>query len=60
MSQGHTEVRVKLSAWQILLPLTSLSAFFLGWEAIVRFGIVPEALLASPSQVFSVFIDMRH
>lgn len=57
MSQGHTEVRVKLSAWQILLPLTSLSAFFLGWEAIVRFGVVPEALLASPTQVFSVFLD---
>lgn len=57
---GHVEVKVKISPWQIILPIISLSAFFIMWEMIVRFGIVPQTLLASPTQVFSVFIDKLH
>lgn len=57
---GHVEVKVKRSPWHIILPIISLSSFFIMWEMIVRLGIVPQTLLASPSQVFDVFLDKLH
>ena len=40
-----------------LLPFVGLGGFFLGWQALLSFGYVPETLLASPLQVIDVFID---
>ena len=39
------------------LPYISIIAFFLIWETAVRSGMIPQTLLASPSQVFDAFID---
>ena len=39
------------------LPYISIIAFFLIWETAVRSGMIPQTLLAAPSQVFDAFID---
>lgn len=39
------------------LPYISIISFFLLWESTVRSGMVPQTLLAAPSQVFTAFID---
>lgn len=54
---AYTEVVVKKPLLLRALPFISVAAFLLFWELIVTSGIVPEVLLASPSKVFSVFID---
>lgn len=37
------------------LPYLSLLAFFLFWQAIVDFGIIPRTMLASPTEVIKMF-----
>ena len=39
------------------LPYISIIAFFLIWESAVRSGMIPQTLLAAPSQVFDAFMD---
>lgn len=40
-----------------VLPLITIVLFFVFWELIVVFGVVPNQLLASPTQVVALFID---
>ena len=40
-----------------ILPFVGLGGFFLGWQALLSFGVVPETLLASPVQVARTFLD---
>lgn len=48
----------KVSGEKIIkyLPYLSLLGFFLTWQCLVDFGIIPRALLASPSEVLKLFI----
>ena len=54
MSQ-YQQVKTHRQPALILLPLLSLSLFFLSWELIVDMGLVPQTLLASPSAVVELF-----
>ncbi len=54
MSQ-YQQVKTHRQRALILLPLLSLSLFFLSWELIVDMGLVPQTLLASPSAVVELF-----
>ena len=54
---AYTEVVVKKPLLLRVLPYASVAAFLLIWELMVSSGLVPEVLLASPSKVFSVFVD---
>lgn len=40
-----------------ILSSVSVVAFFIIWECLIDFSIVPNAILASPVQVFDTFID---
>jgi len=40
-----------------IIPWVSIIGFFLLWELLVRTGLVPHVLLASPSEVSRLFID---
>lgn len=40
-----------------ILPYLSLASFFVGWQLLVDFDIVPNVLLATPTQVLRLFID---
>ncbi len=54
---AYEEIDVKQPLILTVLPLLSLLSFFLGWQFLVSSGIVPDSLLASPTQVFATFID---
>ena len=54
---AYKEVVVKKPLLLIILPYASLILFFGLWQAVVQFGIIPNTLLASPSQVLTTFID---
>lgn len=54
MSQ-YQQVKTHRQRALILLPLLSLSLFFLSWELIVDMELVPQTLLASPSAVVELF-----
>ena len=54
MSQ-YQQVKTHRQRALILLPLLSLSLFFLSWELIVDMGLVPQTLLASPFAVVELF-----
>ncbi|MDR1856725.1 MAG: ABC transporter permease [Desulfovibrio sp.] len=54
---GYEEVRVDRPLLLRLLPFISVGTFLLLWEWSVRSGMVPEVLLAPPSQVFSLFFE---
>lgn len=54
MSQ-YQQVKTHRQRALILLPILSLSLFFLSWELIVDMGLVPQTLLASPSAVVELF-----
>lgn len=43
----------------VLLALSGMSvtAFFIGWQLIVDYGIIPQTLLTSPGQVFALFVE---
>jgi len=53
---AYEEVRVKTPLIVRILSLSSLLAFFGGWELIVQTGIVPHTMLAPPSSVVDLFI----
>lgn len=52
---SYVHVKVRRKPALIILPLLSLSVFFLSWEYIVASGLVPETLLAAPSTVLKLF-----
>jgi len=52
---AYEEVRVRTPLALKVLPVLSIAAFFLGWEFIVRTGIVPSTMLASPTEVVRLF-----
>ena len=54
---AYQEVVVKKPLSLIVLPYISLIVFFAVWQGVVQFGIIPNTLLASPSQVITTFID---
>ena len=54
---AYKEVSVKQPLLLTILPYVSIIIFFAFWEGVVRSGIIPNTLLASPSQVFAAFID---
>ena len=57
---AYQEVKVQQPLLLTILPVMSLAAFFLGWQAVVVYGIVPNELLASPTQVFQAFLAKLH
>ena len=54
---AYKEVTVKQPLLLTVLPYVSIAAFFIVWEFAVSSGVIPNELLASPSQVVSTFID---
>ena len=48
---AYEKVKVKQPLLLRILPFVGLGGFFLGWQALLSFGVVPETLLASPVQV---------
>lgn len=54
---AYQKVVVKEPLLLRILPYISILTFFLAWEIAVGTGTIPDTLLASPSQVFSAFID---
>ena len=57
---AYHEVKVRQPLLLTMLPVLSLASFFFGWQALVSFGIIPNELLASPTQVFHAFLDKLH
>lgn len=45
---------------QKIYPYLSIITFLVVWEAAVKFQIVPSTLLASPTEVFKLFIEKFH
>ena len=54
---AYQTVVVKEPLMLRVLPYVSIVVFFLAWEVAVKTGVIPQTLLASPSQVFSAFLD---
>ena len=54
---AYEKVKVKQPLLLRILPFVGLGGFFLGWQALLSFGVVPETLLASPVQVARTFLD---
>ena len=54
---AYEEVKVQTPLLFRVLPVVSIVAFFGIWEIIVDTGIVPDTMLAAPSQVASLFWD---
>ncbi len=54
---AYERVTVRQPLLLTLLPVVSLGGFFLAWQALISWEIVPASLLASPAQVFSAFLD---
>ncbi|MBF0530895.1 MAG: ABC transporter permease [Deltaproteobacteria bacterium] len=52
---AYETIKVKKPLILVILPILSVLTFFTAWELIMVFGIVPETLLASPSQVIKLF-----
>ena len=51
----YQHVKVHRQRALVVLPIVSLSLFFLSWELVVDFGLVPQTLLAPPSAVVKMF-----
>ena len=47
---AYKEVSVKQPLLLTILPYVSIIIFFAFWEGVVRSGIIPNTLLASPSR----------
>lgn len=52
---AYQEVKIQTPLLLRLLPWLSVAAFFGAWEIIVQTGIVPDTMLAAPSQVVKLF-----
>lgn len=47
----------KSNTFYLTISVISVIAFLIFWECIVRFGVISNHLLASPTQVVSLFVD---
>ena len=54
---AYEEVKIKTPLLLRVLPTASILVFFGVWQLIISLEIVPTTMLASPSQVISIFID---
>jgi NitT/TauT family transport system permease protein len=54
---AYQTVKVKKPLSLSLLPIISVLTFIVVWQLIVRYQVVPQSMLASPSQVGARFID---
>jgi NitT/TauT family transport system permease protein len=52
---AYEQVKVETSLLLRILPTASILFFFGTWQAVVDFGIVPNTMLASPTQVMALF-----
>jgi ABC-type nitrate/sulfonate/bicarbonate transport system permease component len=52
---AYEQVKVETPLLLRVLPVASIVFFFAGWQGIVDFGIVPNTMLASPTQVAQLF-----
>jgi NitT/TauT family transport system permease protein len=52
---AYEQVKVETSLLLRILPTASILFFFGAWQAVVDFGIVPNTMLASPTQVMALF-----
>lgn len=52
---AYEQVKVKTPLTLRVLPIASLLLFFGTWQAIVDLGLVPNSMLASPTQVIKLF-----
>lgn len=53
---AYEQVKVKTPLTLRILPFASLFLFFGAWQAIVEFNLVPNSMLASPTQVMKLFV----
>lgn len=53
---AYEQVRVKTPLILRLLPILSIVLFFGVWQLVIDWGMVPSAMLASPIQVFQLFL----
>lgn len=53
---AREEVIVKKPLLFTVLPFASLFVFFAAWQGLVDFHVIPNSLLASPGQVFKLFM----
>jgi ABC-type nitrate/sulfonate/bicarbonate transport system permease component len=54
---AYREIRIKTPLMLKILPIVSVATFFIGWEIMVRSGMVPETMLAAPSKVAQLLIE---
>jgi ABC-type nitrate/sulfonate/bicarbonate transport system permease component len=52
---AYEQVKVETSLLLRILPTASILFFFGTWQAVVDFGIVPNTMLSSPTQVMALF-----
>ena len=52
---AYEQVKVETPLLLRILPVASVVLFFGVWQGIVDFGIVPNSMLASPTQVARLF-----
>ena len=52
---AYEQVKVETPLILRVLPVASLLCFFAVWQGVVDFGIVPNSMLASPTQVAALF-----
>jgi ABC-type nitrate/sulfonate/bicarbonate transport system permease component len=53
---AYEQVSVKTPLGLRVLPFASLLLFLGTWQAVIDFGVVPNTMLASPTQVFKLFL----
>jgi NitT/TauT family transport system permease protein len=54
---AYEEVKIRMPLLLRVLPVASIFTFFGVWQLIIYLEIVPTTMLASPSQVISIFVD---
>ena len=54
---AYKEVKVHQPLLLRILPYLSVATFLLFWQGVIVTGIVPNTLLASPTQVLAAFVD---
>lgn len=57
---AYQEVKTQTPLPLLVLPFVSVALFFGAWELVVDTGVVPETMLAAPSQVVKLFLVKLH
>ena len=53
---AYREIQIQTPLLLKLLPVISVTTFFVAWELVVRMGVVPSTMLAAPSTVAELFV----